>query len=146
MQTFLPYPDFEESAACLDNKRLGKQRVEVLQILKALTGESKGWMNHPATKMWRGSELHLIDYGMYICREWRKRGFKDTCLDKIQGFEPKFNTEGHMNLPCFLLDTKFFEAHRSNLMRKDPAYYGKFFGEDCPQDLPYVWPTSSLES
>lgn len=36
MQTFLPYKSFEQSAACLDNKRLGKQRVEVLQILKAL--------------------------------------------------------------------------------------------------------------
>ena len=36
MQTFLPYPDFAESAKVLDNKRLGKQRVECLQIMKAL--------------------------------------------------------------------------------------------------------------
>ena len=36
MQTFLPYPDFAKSAMCLDNKRLGKQRIECLQILKAL--------------------------------------------------------------------------------------------------------------
>ena len=36
MQTFLPYPDFERSAKVLDNKRLGKQRVEVLQILNVL--------------------------------------------------------------------------------------------------------------
>ena len=28
MQTFLPYPDFKQSAACLDYSRLGKQRVE----------------------------------------------------------------------------------------------------------------------
>ena len=34
MQTFLPYPDFARSAAVLDRQRLGKQRVEVLQILK----------------------------------------------------------------------------------------------------------------
>lgn len=53
MQTFLPYKSFAESAACLDNKRLGKQRVEVLQILKALHNPSYGWQNHPAVKMCR---------------------------------------------------------------------------------------------
>ena len=36
MQTFLPYPDFRQSAACLDYRRLGKQRVEGVQILKAI--------------------------------------------------------------------------------------------------------------
>lgn len=36
MQTFLPYPNIIQSAQCLDNKRLGKQRVEALQILKAI--------------------------------------------------------------------------------------------------------------
>lgn len=38
MQTFLPYADFAESASVLDQKRLGKQRVETLQIFQALTG------------------------------------------------------------------------------------------------------------
>ena len=37
MQTFLPYPDFARSARCLDNRRLGKQRVESYQILRAGT-------------------------------------------------------------------------------------------------------------
>ena len=36
MQTFLPYPDFARSAQALDMRRLGKQRVEVLQILGTL--------------------------------------------------------------------------------------------------------------
>ncbi len=58
MQTFLPYEDFTLSAQCLDYRRLGKQRVEALQIFNALTGAStkdgreyRGWINHPATKM-----------------------------------------------------------------------------------------------
>lgn len=34
MQTFLPYPDFAESAKVLDNGRLGKQRLEAKQILQ----------------------------------------------------------------------------------------------------------------
>ena len=36
MQTFLPFPDFVASARSLDRLRLGKQRVETLQILNAL--------------------------------------------------------------------------------------------------------------
>lgn len=36
MISFLPYRSFEESAKCLDYKRLGKMRVECLQILKTL--------------------------------------------------------------------------------------------------------------
>lgn len=36
MQTFLPFPHFTMSAQVLDKKRLGKQRVETLQILKVL--------------------------------------------------------------------------------------------------------------
>lgn len=37
MQTFLPYPSGVKSARVLDRQRLGKQRVECLQILAALT-------------------------------------------------------------------------------------------------------------
>ena len=39
VNTFLPYPDFVKSAKALDYKRLGKQRVEAWQILRALRGE-----------------------------------------------------------------------------------------------------------
>ena len=46
MQTFLPYPDFAESAAVLDSKRLGKQRVEALQVLRAVTRLTYGWKRH----------------------------------------------------------------------------------------------------
>src|SRR5687768_5243480 len=56
VQTFLPYPDFERSARALDPRRLGKQRVEVLQICNALHRETGGWINHPVTRMWRGFE------------------------------------------------------------------------------------------
>ena len=58
MQTFLPYKDFRKSLQCLDYRRLGKQRVEAMQIHNILTGknESSAWVNHPAVKMWKGHE------------------------------------------------------------------------------------------
>jgi hypothetical protein len=32
----------------------------------------------------------------------------------------------------------FHAAHRSNLLRKDPVYYGKFGWQEKP-DMPYLW-------
>ena len=62
MQTFLPEHTFVECAAVLDQKRLVKQLLEGRQILSALAGETKGWVNHPATKMWIGHESYLMLY------------------------------------------------------------------------------------
>lgn len=91
MQTFLPYADFAESARVLDYRRLGKQRVEVKQLLLALgvpVGEhipkQSSWINHPAAKMWRGFEESLAHYGVCICREWRVRGYNDTLLPQFE--------------------------------------------------------------
>ena len=41
MQTFLPYKSFEQSAQVLDWRRLGKQRVEGMQIINAITGKTR---------------------------------------------------------------------------------------------------------
>jgi len=86
MQTFLPFSSFWRSAKCLDNKRLGKQRVEAMQILTTLSGKNKAWKNHPAVKMWKGYENALAEYGIVICEEWRSHGFRDTCEIKILGY------------------------------------------------------------
>src|SRR3954469_7896888 len=56
MQTFLPVADFEESARLLDSPRLGKQRVETLQVLRALELPDYGWANHPVATMWRRAD------------------------------------------------------------------------------------------
>jgi hypothetical protein len=140
MQTFLPYPDFRRSAQCLDRLRLGKQRVEVKQILNALTGVSKGWQNHPATKMWRGHIRYLALYGMAMCEEWKSRGYKDSLYDQ---FRHTFET--HTGVPpSWLGDEDFHRSHQSNLLRKAPEHYGQFF-LDISNDLPYVWPVPEEE-
>jgi hypothetical protein len=136
MQTFLPYPDFAKSAKVLDYRRLGKQRVEVLQLLKALrTGGS--WSNHPAAKMWRGYENALVSYGLDCCVEWIERGYKDTCMGKIESY---WDGMANQDQPPWLGNSDFHAAHRSNLLRKDPVYYSQEGWTD-PDDLPYIWPT-----
>lgn len=187
MQTFLPYDSFKKSARVLDQRRLGKQRVECLQILGALTDIHKsdarldyleagevssapwafrayddsiwvwnpnyhgiGWQRHPAVLMWKGYEAALVHYSLAICAEWIARGYNDTCSLKIEriadlsmdvrlagltvrGVDPKVYT-----LPPWLGDEEFHTSHQSNLLQKDPDYYGKFF--TCPPGLPYSWP------
>lgn len=139
MQTFLPYPDFVQSARCLDYRRLGKQRVEVLQLLNALL-KGGGWKNHPAAKMWRGHEGSLAVYGNEICWEWIRRGFKDTVRKKIEAFLIPF-LFNPTKVPPWLGNEAFHASHRSNLLRKDPVWYGQW-GWSEPPDLPYIWPVS----
>jgi hypothetical protein len=130
VQTFLPYADFERSAKVLDYKRLGKQRVEALQLLRGQ------WSNHPAAKMWKGFEYRLGEYAEVICLEWVSRGYQDTCLAKVRAEKLKFKQVG---LPPWLGLEDLHRSHRSNLLRKYPEHYQGYFNE--PNDLPYLWPT-----
>ena len=149
MQTFLPYPDFETSAQALDDRRLGKQRVEALQIVRALTRPVYGWKHHPAVVMWRGHEEALGTYGLTVCREWCRRSHVDTCATTIVADlaaagvrtppRPQDELRRAGALPSWLGDEAFHRSHRSALLRKDPAHYAGRF-HDVPDDLAYVWP------
>lgn len=83
MQTFLPYADFEQFARALDVKRLGKQRVETIQVVRALTWPDYGSASHPAVLMWKGFEEALGRYGFVCCDVWTELGFGDTCASTM---------------------------------------------------------------
>ncbi|MDP5184593.1 MSMEG_6728 family protein [Blastococcus sp. BMG 814] len=149
MQTFLPVADFVESARLLDNPRLGKQRVETLQILRALELPDYGWASHPAVLMWKGRTPALVAYGLAMARVWRERGFADTTEAQIGEFAPDVVGRSQAELaaagllPSWVGDEELHRSHRSNLIAKDPEFYrGRFtelFGPE-PDDLPYLWP------
>lgn len=145
MQTFLPYPNFEQSAQCLDWRRLGKQRVEAFQLLisigdtwaiierikRGYNGPIKrGWANHPAAKMWKGYHYSLGSYMNTMIREWTRRGYKNTMS--------LYPTEDGV-MPWWFGSEVFHASHRSNLLRKDFEYYKQFNWTESP-DLPYIWP------
>lgn len=149
MQTFLPFPNYRASAKALDRLRLGKQRSETLIILKTLLTGEGGWINHPAVRMWRGHERQLLRYQIMICTEWSRRGYRDTCLEKSFLLYDATTPEQRRALiyinhrvppnPPWLGDPEFHRSHQSNLIRKNPEFYGpKFPG--IPPDLKYVWP------
>jgi hypothetical protein len=136
VNTFLPYPSLEASLAVLDLPRLGKQRVEAKQILRALRGETRGWRHHPATRMWRGHEGGLVRYGLLACERWQAQGYADTLLDYFTVMASEHPDEG---LPDWF-GGPVHRSHQSNLLRKWPEFYRPIFGPDVPDDLPYVWP------
>lgn len=132
MQTFLPEESFIESVRVLDWRRLGKQRVEAHQILNVLLGrtQTKGWRNHPITKMWSGYESALQLYHNMCIEEWIRQGYNNNMpLEKI--------TQKIVYPPWFGND-KFHSSHRGNLLRKDYNYYSQFNWSEN-SELPYVW-------
>ena len=139
MQTFLPYPDFYESAKCLDYRRLGKQRVEAMQIITILERHDKGepitkipWGNHPAVLMWVGYTTALKEYHDVIIKEWISRGYQNNMsLYNL----PRGQT---YILPPWFGRKDFHDAHKSMLLQKDYTFYSKY-GWDVPLDLKYKW-------
>lgn len=133
MQTFLPYPDFKKSAAVLDPRRLGKQRVEAFQIMRALTTPTYGWQHHPAVCMWRGYPRALNEYYAAIVEEWIRRGYRNNMpLSLMERDSPTA-------YPAWLGTTAFHLSHRAALFHKDPEWYGRYW-EALPK-MNYVWPT-----
>ena len=133
MQTFLPYKSFKESLKTLDWRRLGKQRVEAHQVLNVLLERTntKGWVNHPITKMWAGYEDALKQYYNVIVDEWICRGYNNTMIKE------EIDNQ-YIRYPQWLGNDIFHSSHRANLLRKDYEYYSKYVWVEDSSN-PYAW-------
>ena len=115
MQVFLPHKDVYRTARCLDKKRLHKQIIECKQILSALDGTSKGWRNHPVTKMYENHKEFLVLY--MNCLNFFRQGLF------VQAKEvSKMCAEC---LPSFVND-EYCDNFKRRLYTKDPIYYSVF--------------------
>ena len=137
MQTFLPNKNFRKTTKILDYRRLGKQRVEALQILNILLNrtKTKGWNNHPAVLMWQGYTNALKEYLNECIAEWENRGYKNNMKKEI--------IRGKIVCPTWLGNKNFHASHRSNLLRKDLKYYSQFGWKES-NNLEYIWPSKKL--
>lgn len=161
MQTFVPLTDsFEDIAKVLDNKRLNKQALEGWQILMVLLEldpqgnhrTPKGWVNHPAVRMWRGHEYALYRYIDVMVTEWKRRGFKSTIGDKAKATIMRAMDLGLLDNastnPNWLSNQSMFRtiasSHRLALLNKEYEWYSQFnWPEDTgkrPETYEYIWP------
>ena len=134
MQTFYPYTEPLLTAHALDNKRLGKQRVEGKQILDLLEGRRQNnWRNHPAVRMWEGHANYLKFYVNIMILEWIRRGkVNNMPLYAIPG--------GQVTQPEWTTDLRMLYSHRANLIQKDVDHYGPMWPEIDDSRTPYWWP------
>lgn len=161
MQTFVPVTSsFEDIAKVLDRQRLNKQALEGWQILMTLLEldpqgnhrAPKGWVNHPAVKMWRGHEMALYLYIEAMVAEWKRRGYKSTIGDKAKATIltaiSKGIIDGSSLNPEWLSDFSTFNkiaaSHRLALLNKNYEWYSQFeWPEDSgtrPETYDYIWP------
>ena len=129
MQTFVPSKTFKRCAAVLDDRRLGKQRVECMQILNTLM-HGGGWENHPAVNMWRGYEEALSQYMRAIILEWVTRGYENNIIipQEVKNYKMPPWWGGSIH-----------KTHRQALLAKDYHYYSRFWWNLEP-NLNYFWP------
>jgi hypothetical protein len=134
VNTFFVHPNPKVTARLLDDKRLGKQRIECIQIIDTLEGRSKSWINHPAVKMWRGYTDALKDYFNIMVEEWIERGKNNN----LEFYELKEDPE----YPPWADMEKIWFSHQSRLLSKDPVFYaGKFNPPKYCLDYGYIWPS-----
>jgi hypothetical protein len=68
--------------------------------------------------------------------EWIKRGFKDNMYENIRFELQKYPS--NITIPSLLGYEPYHASHRSNLLRKDKVFYGKYGWKES-NDLPYIW-------
>ena len=131
VNTFVPFADIHKCARALDMKRIGKQRVEAYQLWRALQGLTKGWVNHPATLMWKGHTCFLAMYCNAMIDEWIARGYKNN-MEKLPHC-------GKPSPPWWWGWEPIHKSHHAALNRQKPAYYQ--FDVGSWAEWGYVWPS-----
>jgi hypothetical protein len=131
VNTFVPFTDIHACARSLDRLRLGKQRVEAYQLWRALKGLTKGWVNHPAAKMWAGHTCFLAMYCNAMIEEWVSRGYRNT-MERL----PHCKTP---RPPWWWGWDPVHMSHRASLNRKMPQWYTFDVGDY--EHHGYVWPS-----
>jgi hypothetical protein len=119
---------------CLDKSRLGNQVWR-----EGITLIRGGWPNHPASKMWQGHFYHLGLYLLEGIKVLAERGkYYGEIEAKIRAEMEKHNH--NQTAPHWVGNEQFHSSHRSNLLRKNPVWYGQFGWTESP-DMEYIWPT-----
>lgn len=138
--TFITSSNLKKCAKNLDQKRLGKQRVEAKIILDTILNQNnnntKGWKNHPSTKMWMDYPDALKVYYNTMVKEWINRGYENNM--KLYDVDPDV-----VEWPWWFFWRPLHLSHRASLIRKNPEYYEQIFKLNKKEEdylkLGYIW-------
>ena len=153
VNVFITSTNLEECARNLDYRRLGKQRLECIEII-----EGDSWKNHPCYLMWKNNKEALKIYFNHILREWISRGFQNSLAfysideSKAQFYDitydentylttisnPKIN-ENSILFPKWFCWKPLILSQRASLLRKDEVYYSSKFEKTIFFQTGYLW-------
>lgn len=157
------------TATVLDRQRLGKQRVECLQILKTL---KKGEFYCPSCNMTLTHfNPHKTGYHCYNCEMPLKRTawYNHPAVQQWRGYEQglmlylkeicrEWVNRGYKDtcwekaleivppkepvlLPNWFGNESFHASHRAALLAKNPEWYEQFAWKETPK-IEYIWPVA----
>ena len=126
MNVFVPYANPLETAKCLDRLRLNKQVIECSQILNAIDGTGKGWVNHPVTKMYKPYRQWLYRYMQCLECYIRYIKAKDGCSKDSYLIQSVLWGEKADKIRPFFLTNDFCDQHKRRLFTKNPEHYKQF--------------------
>lgn len=112
MQVFIPHNSPLACAMVLDSKRFNKQILEVRQILTALSGHTKGYLNHPVTKMYASHQKWL----RYYLKTFEMYQQGNKMLARI------YSKKADMCRPNWMTDD-LCDQHKRRLYTKRPDLY-----------------------
>lgn len=133
MQIFIPFKEPLMVAKCLDKLRLNKQIVECRQIIDAIEGRKKGWINHPVVKMYRPYKDWLLNYSLCLAEYVKSEKYRETDYTSFFHSYRKavhYSMEADKIRPPFIID-ELCTQHKKRLYTKNPIHYKEFshFGE-----------------
>lgn len=160
MQTFLPHSNFKSCAIVLDDKRLYKQILNVLEqrmkrhykyeaeMHNASKEHRIAWENHPAVLMWEGHSATLRHYQLSMLDEWLQRRWNaHLSANQMDEAIGEMLTQGN---PEWLGKEELHRSHQAMLYWKDRKHYAQYMKqylqlveEGCSENQKpeYYWPT-----
>ncbi len=131
----MPFADFKQTMQCLDYKRLGKQRQESLQILKALLNLVPHYKSQPQAKAWKGYEKALCLYGIESCIEWKQRGYVDNTKVIFDIIDYQYLRDKPIVMPKWIGNERYHANQKGRLLFKNPHWYGQFGWKEEPEEF-----------
>lgn len=157
------------TAKVLDRQRLGKQRVEALQILQTLkrgkyTCCSPVCKSQPIPEPTDGRLCPTCMRAIVRITPWYNhpavqmwKGYENGLILYLSEMCREWVSRGYQDtclekaqalapaskvtlLPDWIGNETFHRSHQSNLLRKNSDHYRQYF-LGVPDDLPYVWPS-----
>jgi len=150
MDTFVPFPNFKDTAKALRHDDAINSLRAALKIMEIKheygnVDTHATLARHPMVEMWGEAIPHLCEYAFALIEaipEERTGALNLAKIERAVQFHLSCATSGEyrMDPPRWLGDEMFHAAQRSALMRLRPLHYGAMWPTE-DMSIPQYWPT-----